>query len=201
MASQDCNATDGKSKNCQVTVAAELSRVAPIKLLRLGSIIPWRGGFLSLQGVVERLREVLPPTFEDLDKEFALGVVGRDGVHRVIDSGALPEAVAASAAIPFLNDGDKVKEDESQLGLPRCILHVISSGTGSVEKTGEPNITVVQMNKSGFSLVHLGDLDPNQTKPNPLIVADSVDKTGELNIKVVKSTKSRISLFHLGDPI
>ena len=35
-------------------------------------------------------------------QEFAVGVVSADGVYRLIDSGPLPEAVAASAAIPFV---------------------------------------------------------------------------------------------------
>ena len=83
-------------------VAQVLSEVAPIQLLRFSSFPPWRGGFLSLNGVIERLRQVLPPTFEDLDCEFAVGVVTADGRHVLIDSGPLPEAVAASAAIPFV---------------------------------------------------------------------------------------------------
>ena len=35
-------------------------------------------------------------------QEFAVGVVSKNGEYRLIDSGALPEAVAASAAIPFV---------------------------------------------------------------------------------------------------
>jgi len=47
-------------------VARELSRVPPIKLLR-PSCRPWRGGAISLHAVTARLRDLLPPTFEDLD--------------------------------------------------------------------------------------------------------------------------------------
>lgn len=35
-------------------------------------------------------------------QEFAVGVVSKNGDYRLIDSGSLPEAVAASAAIPFV---------------------------------------------------------------------------------------------------
>jgi predicted acylesterase/phospholipase RssA len=35
-------------------------------------------------------------------QDFAVGVVCKDGRYRLIDSGPLPEAVAASAAIPFV---------------------------------------------------------------------------------------------------
>lgn len=82
-------------------VAAALSEKAPIDFLR-PSLEPWRGGLLSLEGVVERLRELLPPTFEGLERDFAVGVVTEDGQHVLIDQGPLPEAVAASAAIPLI---------------------------------------------------------------------------------------------------
>lgn len=52
-------------------VAMHLSRETPISLLR-PSLAPWRGGVLSLDGVIERLRELLPPRFEDLKREFAV---------------------------------------------------------------------------------------------------------------------------------
>lgn len=81
-------------------VASELSRVPPSQLL-VPCKQPWQG-ILSLERVVERLRVLLPPTFEDLPQEFAVGVVSRRGQHLLINSGPLPEAVAASAAIPFI---------------------------------------------------------------------------------------------------
>lgn len=81
--------------------AALLSEQAPIQLLQ-PCLQPWRGGVLSLDGVVQRLSELLPPTFEGLDRDFAVGVVTADGQHLLIDSGPLPEAVAASAAIPLI---------------------------------------------------------------------------------------------------
>jgi hypothetical protein len=57
---------------------------------------------LSLDAVIARLEELLPPTFEDLDRDFAVGVVTAEGEHLLIDSGPLPAAVAASAAIPYV---------------------------------------------------------------------------------------------------
>lgn len=80
-------------------LSRELRRVAPVRYLR-PSLRPWRG-LASLDGVVERLRDLLPATFEELEMEFAVGVVDAStGRHIVVDSGPLPEAVAASAAIP-----------------------------------------------------------------------------------------------------
>ena len=40
--------------------------MAPVNLLR-PSCRPWRGGAISLHKVTARLRDLLPPTFEDLD--------------------------------------------------------------------------------------------------------------------------------------
>ncbi|EIE21028.1 hypothetical protein COCSUDRAFT_17697, partial [Coccomyxa subellipsoidea C-169] len=168
-------------------VAAELSRVAPINLLR-PSCRPWAGGAVSLDAVVQRLRELLPPRFEDLDKEFAVGVVSADGRYRLIDSGPLPEAVAASAAIPFIfeplhvpgqeggpfRDGGLV--DRTGLGawrqrrslrgsgVPPALIHLIQrssnfSGNDDVEATGERRITVVRSPKSGVNFFSLGDFD------------------------------------------
>jgi predicted acylesterase/phospholipase RssA len=59
-------------------------------------------GVLRLDGAVARLRQLLPPTFEALPRRFACGVVDASGAHRTISSGPLPEAVAASMAIPCL---------------------------------------------------------------------------------------------------
>jgi len=85
----------------EAQVAAELARVAPIQLLR-PNMQPWKGGVLSLDPVVERLRHLLPATFEELPVPLAVGVVDQTGKHMLIRSGPLPEAVAASAAIPLV---------------------------------------------------------------------------------------------------
>lgn len=62
-----CSVTVQCSKDACAQVAAELSRVAPINLLR-PSCRPWTGGAVSLDAVVHRLRDLLPPRFEDLEK-------------------------------------------------------------------------------------------------------------------------------------
>ena len=63
---------------------------------------PWKGGVLSLDPTVERLRQLLPATFEELPIPLAVGVVDKTGKHTLVRSGPLPEAVAASAAIPMI---------------------------------------------------------------------------------------------------
>jgi NTE family protein len=83
-------------------IAYELSRLPPVEYLQLSSQ-PWSsGGILNMNKVVERYRELLPPTFDGLKKDFAVGVYTKDGRYTVLDSGPLPEAVVASAAIPVL---------------------------------------------------------------------------------------------------
>ncbi len=60
-------------------VALELSRDAPCSLLKLtlGGLTSgaWRGGLVCLDGVISRLRELLPATFEELEVEFAVSAV------------------------------------------------------------------------------------------------------------------------------
>uniref|UniRef100_A0A7S1SMC6 PNPLA domain-containing protein n=1 Tax=Tetraselmis chuii TaxID=63592 RepID=A0A7S1SMC6_9CHLO len=149
---------------------------------------PWEGGLLSMQPAINRLKEVLPPTFEELPTEFACGVVCRDGSHRVINTGALPEAVAASAAIPILfapvripgqdtgpfRDGGKVdriglkqwrefRRGRKDGSLPPALVHLIGrsspfSGNDNVCLI-EKDVTVVKSPKSGMSLLSLGDFN------------------------------------------
>ncbi len=78
-----------------------LNERTPLSYLTLNSAEPWSGVF-RLDGAVARLRELLPATFEELPVRFACGVIDRDGQHRTISTGPLPEAVAASMAIPCL---------------------------------------------------------------------------------------------------
>lgn len=43
-----------------------------------------------------------------------MGVVSKDGEYRLIDSGPLPEAVAASAAIPYIFNPVNIPGEPSQ---------------------------------------------------------------------------------------
>lgn len=171
-------------------VAQLLSEKPPIQFLK-PSLEPWRGGLLSLEGVVDRLRELLPPTFEGLERDFAVGVVTTDGTHVLIDQGPLPEAVAASAAIPFvfsnvdvpgiysgLKDGGVVdriglsawrqrRRQQQQFGrrsarLPPCLVHVIE-------------------------------------RSSPFSGSDDTEAAGESSIHVVRCPKSGVNFFDLGN--
>lgn len=57
---------------------------------------------------MDELKSLLPPTFEGLHRDFAVGVVGlgqspgEKTEHELIDRGSLAEAVVASAAVPVM---------------------------------------------------------------------------------------------------
>ncbi|CAD7696476.1 unnamed protein product [Ostreobium quekettii] len=190
-------------------IATELCVVPPVLLLRPC----WRFwcGLLSLHVVVDRLRELLPPTFEDLDRKFAVGVIDSNGQHRLIDSGPLPEAVAASGAIPVLfapvdvpgvedgPHGDGGMRD--RLGLvpwrehrraslpskaPDALVHLISrsspfSGKDDVEAMGERRVSVARSQKSGVNFFTMGDYERQ--------MRDACDQAAPL----VQAVKDRIS--------
>ena len=79
-------------------IAAELSARRPYALMR-PSRRPWRG-VATLDALIAHLRTLLPAQFSGLDRPLAVGVVDRNGDHRLLSAGALPEAVAASCAMP-----------------------------------------------------------------------------------------------------
>lgn len=80
-------------------IADVMSEQRPISLVR-PSRTPWRGP-LSTRALVRRMREVLPPTFAELERPLAVGVY-RPGVREplLLTEGDLPRAVAASCAVP-----------------------------------------------------------------------------------------------------
>ncbi|GFR41800.1 hypothetical protein Agub_g2567 [Astrephomene gubernaculifera] len=176
-------------------VAKYLSDQTPASLLR-PSIAPWRGGALSLEGVIERLRDLLPPRFEDLRREFAVGVVTADGRHLLLDSGPLPEAVAASAAIPFVFQA---------VDVPGHSRHGPFKDGGVVDRLGlkawrDRRRSQLQRQATHGSgplrpppcLVHVID------RSSPFSGFDDTSATGESHILVVRSPRSSANFFDLG---
>ncbi len=72
----------------------------PLAMMRL-HLRPWRGLF-SLRALLAFLTQNLPATFEELPIPFAVGVVDSRGDHQLLTKGALPCAVAASCAMPYV---------------------------------------------------------------------------------------------------
>ncbi|KAI8469843.1 MAG: acyl transferase/acyl hydrolase/lysophospholipase [Monoraphidium minutum] len=180
-------------------VAQHLRASPPIQLLK-PSWEPWRGGLLSLEGVVERLSALLPPTFEELERDFAVGVVTADGRHEIIDSGPLPEAVAASAAIPFVFSSVDVPGKYSGL-----------KDGGVVDRIGLKAWRDRRRRQSLAGLLDArGALPPRAARPPPCLVhviersspfsgADNAAATGEADVHVCRSPKSGVNFWSLGD--
>ncbi len=155
------------------TIAERLSERAPIWSARL-HLQPWRG-LLSLRHVVKQLRDWLPATFEELPRPFAVGVRAPDGSATLLDSGPLPEAVAASCAIPGVfapiqvmgvgyQDGGVVDRTglsswESLRGERPTLLHLVQRSAKGVEPEGQmpQRVQIVRTARSGASLWNLGD--------------------------------------------
>ena len=178
-------------------VAQHLRRTPPIQMLK-PSLRPWRGGVLSLEAVVDRLAQLLPPTFEELERDFAVGVVTSNGEHMLIDSGPLPEAVAASAAIPFVFTAVDVP------GGPRSL-----KDGGVVDRIG---LKAWRDRRRRLSLASPLSAPPRAAPapPPPCLVhviarsspfsgADDPAAAGEAGVHVVRSPKSGVSFFSLGD--
>ncbi|KAG2446400.1 hypothetical protein HXX76_000985 [Chlamydomonas incerta] len=179
-------------------VAKHLSDQTPASLLR-PSVAPWRGGALSLDGVISRLRDLLPPRFEDLQREFAVGVVTAEGEHLLIDSGPLPEAVAASAAIPIIFQAVDVPGHVSRHGpfkdggvVDRVGLKAWRDRRrAQISKqlaAGDANAPL----RPPTCLVHVID------RSSPFSGFDDMTATGESHILVVKSPRSGANFFDLG---
>lgn len=133
---------------------------------------PWRGA-LSLAPVLAELGSLLPATFEALDRPFGVGVRAPDGSHRLITRGRLPEAVAASCAVPWLFapigiDGEWLADggavDRTALSAWRrarpdteVVLHLIERTAGALGEALDGATRVVRSPRSGASLWNLGD--------------------------------------------
>lgn len=138
------------------------------------SFAPWRG-LLRLDRVIAELRTRLPATIEALPRPFGVGVATRGGGHRLVTSGPLPEAVAASCAVPWLfapvqvadevlHDGGVV--DRTALAAWRAhrpaatpVVHLVERSAGAA---GEPDLTearVVRSPRSGARLWSVGPVD------------------------------------------
>ena len=155
-------------------IAEELSSRRPFGYFR-PSPTPWRGAF-SLRHVVEHLRRRLPATFEGLERPLALGVAARErgGLrHALITSGSLPEAIAASCAIPWVFspvtiDGVRWIDGgiADRLGLAewrrwrpgrRAWVHAVESARGEAPPAESDEFAVIETPRSGASFFSLGD--------------------------------------------
>ena len=168
------------------TIRAELTTEAPAKMLQMHWRL-WRGLFV-FERVLERLRTLLPPRFEDLPRPFGVGVRAPDKTHALLTSGPLPEAVAASCAIPFVftpiivdgvayRDGGAVDRCgvsawvEHRGGAARPIVHRVEASMGREADGALEGLLVAHTPRSGASFWNLGDVD-GQIEEARMITAD-----------------------------
>lgn len=164
-------------------IAHELGAQRPIDMVAL-HWQPWRGLF-SLDRVVARLAEVLPPRIEDLPRPFGVGVMDAQRRPAVLTSGPLPEAVAASCAMPWVFrpvqiDGRRYQDGGAvdRLGLAGwraargpvdVLVHLVSPSHGPPTASEElADLQVVHTPASGASFFSLGDFDSQQLEARQL---------------------------------
>lgn len=152
-------------------LAEELGAAAPLARLSLSSR-PWRGLF-DMRPVIQRLEAKLPPRIEDLPRPFAVGVMDRSGAHRLLTSGPLAPAIAASCAMPKVFspvsvDGVPFQDGGAadRLGLDAwrawrsgrsAVAHWVERTAGIEVKTQLEGVFVVRSPRSGARLWSLGD--------------------------------------------
>ncbi|MCA9571939.1 MAG: patatin-like phospholipase family protein [Myxococcales bacterium] len=152
-------------------VFRRLTEKSPLRQVR-PSARPWRG-LLSMRPVVRELTADLPRAFDDLAVPFGAGVIDALSVPHLLTSGPLPEAVAASCAIPGLfgpvwiggqpwADGGVV--DRTALPAWRrlrperpVLMHWVESSVG-MEPDAAEHLTVVRSPAAGAAFWDLGDV-------------------------------------------
>lgn len=147
-----------------------LSQIAPWRLLR-PNLQPWQG-ILSTTAFLNFLRPLLPPTFADLPRPLAVGVIDVKRRHKLLTSGPLVEAVVASCAMPHvfapvqvgperLADGGTL--DRLALGAWRqwrpgqpAIAHQVERTAGRDQPLDLTDVLLVRTPRSGANFFSLG---------------------------------------------
>lgn len=144
----------------------------PLSFLR-PHLRPWDGVF-RLDPLMSWLTEHLPARFEDLQRPFAVGVIGPGRVPRLITSGPLVPAVAASCAIPYLfrpveHEGVRYQDggvaDRLMLapwrawrGQRAALAHIIDRTAGVDAPADLSGVRVLRSPRSGATFWSLGDV-------------------------------------------
>ena len=135
---------------------------------------PWRGLF-GLQRVIAELRRHLPQRFDQLSRPLGAGAA-RGEVPVLLTAGDLPEAVAASCAVPYLfhpvrigdewlRDGGVVDRTALQAWRAlrpgrRTVVHLLDSSRGVDEPpVRDELVAVCRSPASGARLWSLGDAE------------------------------------------
>jgi len=161
----------------------------------------WRGLF-TMDPLRVWLADQLPPRFEDLPCPFAVGVTGPGGRHRLVSSGPLPDAVAASCALPWffvpirlggeaLSDGgasDRLAIDAWRRWRParRAIVHLVERTAGREAPADLAGCVLVETPRSGASFLSLGDV-PAQIAAARALAAAALGRQTSIDILAATS--------------
>lgn len=186
-------------------VKQELGGQRPISLVRPSSR-PWAGP-VSSRALVRKLRTVLPETFDELPTPLAVGVYAtapssRARTPMLVTSGALPEAVAASCAVPGIFrplrlatcEGVAIGSDGAAYELGESTAPLLRSYAdgGAVDRTMYAAWSKWRPERS--ALVHLvSDLPAGEFGPRDGLGADS-SVSG-----IVRTLRAKASFFSLRD--
>jgi len=130
------------------------------------------------------LERLLPPTFADLERPLAVGVVDPSGAYRLLHEGPLVPAVAASCAMPYVfepimiggtrfQDGGAVDRlgveawrawratsvaAAAEQAAPTAIAHRVRRTAGVDVAADLSGIRTIDTPRSGASFLSLGDV-------------------------------------------
>lgn len=159
----------------------ELLEMAPYRLLA-PSYTPWRGLF-SMNRLIDRLKKSLPPSFSDLPRPFGVGICERGQGHRILKEGSLPEAIAASCAMPYIfspvrisgglfYDGgslDRVGATAWRKERPSpAIVHIVDRTAGAKTVSGLDSCMVIRTPRSNASFWSLRDFETQRNEAKAL---------------------------------
>jgi predicted acylesterase/phospholipase RssA len=153
-------------------IAHEVPR-PPMSALRL-SWRPWEG-FLDQREMLRRLKSLLPAQFSELERPFAVGCMSMAGEPVLLHSGALPEAVAASCAIPWLfrpvlvdgvptldggpRDRTFIRPFRAWRGQRPTLVHLVERSIGAKNPPELGDLPVVHSPRSKAGLFNLGPFE------------------------------------------
>jgi predicted acylesterase/phospholipase RssA len=152
-------------------IETELFRDMPLSQISF-HVRFWQGLF-SLRKLQDRLQELLPELFTDINAPFGVGVCTLDWESRIMMNGPVVDFVVASCSIPYLFssvdiggvrycDGgaaDRIgaagwKEIRSE---KEYLVHLVERSRGAKKEAGLSGCFVVRSPRSGASFFSFGD--------------------------------------------
>ena len=146
----------------------------------------WKGAF-RLDQLMKRLEPHLPQRIEDLPMPFGVGVFDPQRQHKLLTSGPLVPALAASCAIPYLfapvkidgveyGDGGFVDRIGAQAWRQlrpdaQCVAHMVDRSNGAADEVGLEGVTVVRTPRSFASFWSMGPYAEQMVEAEKLSLA------------------------------